>query len=113
MVLTKTDQRVIKFYEECLDNGELANIGKKLRKELSTLIFLNKKLIPKDIINQRKAYRESVRIRNTYTETLNLLQADIMKKLKNKNLTKKNKLILMDAMMVTVTGISAAMKNTG
>ena len=113
MVLTKTDQRVIQFYEECLANQDLKNTGKKLRQQLSSLIYLNKKLIPKYIQNQRKTYRESIKIRNTYAETLNLLQADIMKKLEEKNLNKNNKEILMNAMLITIAGISAAMKNTG
>jgi len=113
MVLTKTDQRVIQFYEECLADQELKNIGEKLRKQLLSLIYLNKKLIPTHILEQRKSYRESIRIRNTYAETLNLLQADIMKKLNKNSLKDKNKKILKDAMLVTIAGISAAMKNTG
>jgi len=113
MVLTKTDQRVIQFYEECLADQELKSIGEKLRKQLLSLIYLNKKLIPAHILEQRKSYRESIRIRNTYAETLNLLQADIMKKLKVTNLRDADKKLLMDAMMVTIAGISAAMKNTG
>jgi len=44
---------------------------------------------------------------------LNLLQANIMFRLSKKNLDKKQKEILMDAMIVTISGISAAMKNTG
>jgi len=80
---------------------------------LSSLIYLNKKLIPENILNQRKTYRESIKIRNTYAETLNLLQATIMKKLKASNLNKNNRKILMDALLITVSGLSAAMKNTG
>jgi len=113
MVLAKTDQRVIQFYEENLGDQNLKNTGEKLRKQLLSLIHLNKKLIPRHIIEQRKSYRESIRIRNTYAETLNLLQADIMKKLKKNNLKNKNRKILMDAMLVTIAGIAAAMKNTG
>ncbi len=113
MVLTKTDQRVIKFYEECLADKELKKIGNDLRKRLSTLIYLNKKLIPNYILNQRKEFRKSIMVRDTYAEILNLLQASIMKKLKNKKISKKQKELLMDAMIATITGISAAMKNTG
>jgi len=113
MVLTKTDLRVIQFYEECLGDKELQNIGNKLRRQLLSLIHINKTLIPKYILEQRKSYRESIRIRNTYAETLNLLQADIMKKLKVTNLRNADKKLLMDAMMITIAGISAAMKNTG
>ena len=113
MILTKTDQRVIEFYEDCLADQELKKVGHSLRKKLSSLIDLNKKLIPSHILNQRKEFRKSIMIRDTYAETLNLLQADIMRKLNKKSLKKKQKETLMDAMIVTITGISAAMKNTG
>jgi len=113
MVLTKTDQRVIKFYEECLGDSNLKKVGEKLRKQLSSLIYLNKKIIPRNILEQRKGYRESIRVRNTYAEVLNLLQADIMKKLKKKKMKTKDRKTLNDAMLVTVAGIAAAMKNTG
>ena len=113
MVLIKTDQRVIRYYEECLATPELKKIGNELRAKLTELIEINKKIIPNNIINQRKAFRKSIKLRNTYAEILNLLQADIMKRLNKKNINKKSKKILMDAMIVTISGISASMKNTG
>jgi len=113
MVLAKTDQRIIKFYEECLGDNNIKNIGEKLRKQLSSLIYLNRKIIPNYILEQRKEYRESIRIRNTYAEVLNILQADIMKKLSKSKLKIKNKRLLTDAMLVTIAGIAAAMKNVG
>jgi phosphoenolpyruvate carboxylase len=36
-----------------------------------------------------------------------------MKRLNKKNINTKSKKILMDAMIVTISGISASMKNTG
>jgi phosphoenolpyruvate carboxylase len=91
----------------------LKKTGERLRKQLSSLIYLNKKIIPSYILEQRKGYRESIRVRNTYAEVLNLLQADIMRKLKQKKMKSKNRKTLNDAMLVTVAGIAAAMKNTG
>ena len=113
MVLAKTDQRIIKFYEECLGDKNLKITGEKLRKQLSTLIYLNRKIIPNYILEQRKEYRDSIRKRNTYAEVLNILQADIMKKLYKKKLKIKDKKFLIDAMLVTIAGIAAAMKNVG
>ena len=115
MVLVKTDQRVIEFYEECLADKELKQTGNNLRKQLTSLIRLNKKLIPQHILKERKSYRNSIRVRNTYSEILNLLQADVMKKLNKLENSKetKDKKLLNDTMMVTIAGISAAMKNTG
>jgi len=113
MVLAKTDQRIIKFYEECLGDKNLKNTGEKLRKQLSTLIYLNRKIIPTYILEQRKEYRDSIRKRNTYAEVLNILQADIMKKLYKKKLKVKDKKLLIDSMLITIAGIAAAMKNVG
>ena len=113
MVLAKTDQRIIKFYEESLGDYKLKNTGEKIRKQLSTLIYLNRKIIPNYILEQRKEYRDSIRKRNTYAEVLNILQADIMKKLYKKKLNIKDKKLLTDAMLVTIAGIAAAMKNVG
>ena len=113
IVLAKTDQRIIKFYEECLGDQSLKNTGEKLRKQLSTLIYLNRKIIPTYVLEQRKEYRDSIRKRNTYAEVLNILQADIMKKLYKKKLKTKDKKFLIDAMLVTIAGIAAAMKNVG
>ena len=75
---------------------ESKNTGEKLRKQLSTLIYLNRKIIPTYILEQRKEYRESIRKRNTYAEVLNILQADIMKKLYKNKLKIKNKKLLTD-----------------
>jgi len=113
MVLAKTDQRIIKFYEECLGDKSLKYTGEELRKQLSTLIYLNRKIIPNYILEQRKEYRDSIRKRNTYAEVLNILQADIMKKLYKKKLNVKDKKLLTDSMLVTIAGIAAAMKNVG
>ena len=44
---------------------------------------------------------------------LNLLQANIMNKLNNKRYNKLDKTFLDDALMTSIAGISAAMKNTG
>jgi len=113
MVLAKTDQRIIKFYEESLGDNKLKTTGTKLRKQLSILTNLNRKIIPNYILEQRKGYRDSIRKRNTYAEVLNILQADIMKKLYKKKLKNKDKKILTDAMLITIAGIAAAMKNVG
>jgi len=113
MVLVKTDQRVIKFYEECLANENQKQIGNELRHQLTSLINLNKIIIPKKIIEQRKIYRRSIKIRNTYAETLNLLQADLMNKISSNKYSKKNKKIILDAILTTISGLSASMKNTG
>ena len=58
-------------------------------------------------------YQTALFIRNNYTETLNILQANIMNKINNKKYKKLEKKFLEDALMTSIAGISAAMKNTG
>jgi phosphoenolpyruvate carboxylase len=65
------------------------------------------------VIKERKKFRKSLFIRNNYTEMLNILQANIMNKLNNRKYNKEDKKYLDDALMTSIAGISAAMKNTG
>ena len=59
-------------------------------------------------------YQTSSESRNAiYSEVLNVLQAVVMNKLLQKKLNKKDKKDLNDAMMASIAGISAAIKNTG
>ena len=65
------------------------------------------------MVKERKEFRKALFIRNNYTEMLNILQADIMNKINNKRYKKEDKIFLEDALMTSIAGISAAMKNTG
>tara|TARA_A100001015_G_scaffold268647_1_gene319664 strand:+ start:230 stop:421 length:192 start_codon:yes stop_codon:yes gene_type:complete len=58
-------------------------------------------------------FKISNEVRNIYSEVLNILQAAVMKKLLKKNISKNHKKYLEDAMMTSIAGIAAAMKNTG
>ena len=113
MVITKVDPEISIIYENNLADSALKRIGKKLRFQFSTLEKLHKKITPKDVVKERKEFRKALFIRNNYTETLNILQANIMNKINNKKYKKLDKKFLEDALMTSIAGISAAMKNTG
>ena len=113
MVITKVDPEISIIYENNLADSALKRIGKKLRFQFSTLVKLHKKITPKDVVKERKEFRKSLFIRNNYTETLNILQANIMNKINNKKYKKLDIKFLEDALMTSIAGISAAMKNTG
>ena len=112
MVISKVDPNVSKIYEHYLADDNLKKVGKKLRFQFDTIKKLNKKITPVEISNNRKQYRTSIIIRNIYSEVLNIIQPIVIKKLKNKK-NFKNKKDLNDALMTSIAGISAAMKNTG
>ena len=78
----------------------------------NTIKELNKKITPKEILKIRKEFRSKVLARNIYSEVLNIIQPIVIYKLKKKK-DKKNRKYLEDALLTSIAGISAAMKNTG
>ena len=112
MVIAKADPDISKIYEEYLADESLKRVGKKLRFQFNVIKKLNKKITPKEIALARKQFRSPIIARNIYSEVLNIIQPTVIKKLKvNKN--PKNKQYLNDALLTSIAGISAAMKNTG
>ena len=113
MVLSKVDPEISKIYEKNLADQKLVRVGDKLRYQFNAVKKLNHDITPREILKQRKAFRGPAIIRNIYSEILNVLQVTVMKKQKQKKLDKKSKKLLDDAMMTSIAGISAAIKNTG
>ena len=112
MVISKVDPDISKIYEEFLADESLKRVGKKLRFQFDVIKKLNKKITPKEIAVIRKPFRSQIIVRNIYSEVLNIIQPVVIRKLKvNKN--SKNKQYLNDALLTSIAGISAAMKNTG
>ncbi len=112
MVISKVDPEISKIYEEYLADESLKRVGKKLRFQFEVIKDLNKKITPKEIMNSRKIFRTSVIVRNIYSEVLNIIQPIVIKKLKNSK-DIQSKRYLNDALLTSIAGISAAMKNTG
>jgi len=112
MVISKADPDISKIYEEYLADEKLKRVGQKLRFQFQVIKELNKQITPKEIIKLRKEFRTSVIVRNIYSEVLNIIQPLVMNKIK-KNKNKNNKKYLNDALLTSIAGISAAMKNTG
>ena len=113
MVISKVDPEISIIYENNLADEKLKRVGKKLRFQFDHLVKLHKKITPKEILNERKKFRKSLYVRNNYTEVLNILQAKIMGKLNSKKLSNLDRKLLEDALMTSIAGISAAIKNTG
>jgi len=113
MVISKVDPEISKIYEDNLGDKKLKRVGKKLRFQFEAIKKLNKNITPREIIKARKQFRTSVFVRNIYSEVLNVIQAIVMHKLSNKKYKFSQKKLLDDALMTSIAGISAAMKNTG
>ena len=112
MVITKADPDISKIYEKYLADDALKKIGKKLRFQFEVIKKLNKKITTKEVILTRKQFRTLITVRAIYSEVLNIIQPIVMYKLK-KNKIMSDKKYLNDALLTSIAGISAAMKNTG
>ena len=112
MVITKADPEISKIYEEYLADRKLKRVGKKLRFQFETIKKLNKKITTKEIILTRKQFRTLIIVRSIYSEVLNIIQPIVIHKLK-KSKKFSDKKDLNDALLTSIAGISAAMKNTG
>jgi phosphoenolpyruvate carboxylase len=113
MVISKIDPEISKIYENYLADKNLKRVGKRLRFQFQGLKKLHNKITPKDIVKERKEFRKSLFVRNNYTEALNILQATIMNKSNNRKLDYIDRKYLDDAIMTSIAGLSAAIKNTG
>ena len=112
MVITKADPEISKIYEKYLADDALKRIGQKLRFQFEVIKKLNKKITTKEIILTRKQFRTLITVRAIYSEVLNIIQPIVIFKLK-KNKIMSDKKYLNDALLTSIAGISAAMKNTG
>ena len=88
---------------------ELRGIGTALREQLQqdsdTLLSLRGLA---ELLQDEPWIRESLRLRNIYTDPLNLLQAELLARIRQGQNGRAQ-----DALLVTVNGIAAGMRNTG
>ncbi|WP_043319664.1 phosphoenolpyruvate carboxylase [Microbulbifer sp. HZ11] len=111
MVLAKSDPRVALWYEERLtDDAELQRLGVELRSRLARTVAALSELTGREsLLDNNPVMRWSIRVRDPYTDPLHLLQAELMARLR----TREEDPVLESALMVTIAGIAAGMRNTG
>ncbi|MFC6981232.1 phosphoenolpyruvate carboxylase [Microbulbifer taiwanensis] len=111
MVLAKTDTRVASWYEERLTGeSELIRLGDTLRERLAHTVSALQRLTGREsLLDNNPVMRWSIRVRDPYTDPLHLLQAELMARLRERETDP----LLESALMVTIAGIAAGMRNTG
>lgn len=115
MVYAKTDADISACYEKRLSPSDLHPLGAELRKRLHDDIALVLSIAnDKSLLQDLPALVESLLLRNTYIDPLNLLQVELLSR--NRDSANKNPQTqqqLEKALMVTVAGIAAGLRNTG
>jgi len=109
MVFAKTDAGISAYYDERLVPAALRRIGDALRRQLASDTATVLELAGRDqLLADEPWISESLRLRNIYTEPLNMLQAELLQR--NREAPEP---VLERAIMVTIAGIAAGMRNTG
>ncbi|WP_027852870.1 phosphoenolpyruvate carboxylase [Marinobacterium litorale] len=109
MVLAKSDVNISAYYEHRLVSQELATLGSSLRSRLLETVAQVKKVKSVDqLLDQNPVIRQSIDVRNPYIDPLHFLQAELLYRDRNQPDQR-----LEQALMVTMAGISAGMRNTG
>lgn len=109
MVLAKSDVNISAYYEQRLVSPELHALGSSLRSRLKEAV--NQLCLLKEeerLLVDNPVIRQSIDVRNPYIDPLHVLQAELL--FRDRNQPDQR---LEQALMVTMAGISAGMRNTG
>jgi phosphoenolpyruvate carboxylase len=109
MVLAKSDTNIAAYYDERLVSEELIALGSSLRGRLLNIVSVINGIKGQDSLLQgNPVIRQSIDVRNPYIDPLHFLQAELLNRDRNRPDQR-----LEQALMVTMAGISAGMRNTG
>lgn len=109
MVYAKADGGLSEFYDACLVPLQWQRIGATLRSQLAadgaTVLSISGQ---GQLLDDQPWVQQSLQLRDIYTDPLNYLQAELLKRNRA-----QPQPFLEQAIMVTIAGIAAGMRNTG
>jgi len=109
MVLAKADPDIAAYYDRVLVPDELRPLGQDLRANCRrTVAAILRAKGDAVLLAGDPDLRRAIELRNPYVDPLNLLQAELLRRSRQGDDQR-----LLDALMVTLCGIAAGMRNTG
>jgi len=112
MVLAKADTDIARLYDERLVSPELQHLGAHLRDLLSQACNVVLGLTGQtQLLAHSPETLEFISLRNTYLDPLHLLQAELLSRSRHREAQLGSPLEL--ALLVSVAGIAAGLRNTG
>ena len=109
MSLFKSDMNIAKLYVDSLlekDNLLFKNLYKEAK--LTEQMILKIKNAP-SLLNDNQVLKKTLQIRNAYLDPLSIIQITLMKKLQDNNLSDLEN----SALLLSVNGLAAGLRNTG
>lgn len=112
MVLVKADGGIARLYDERLVDGELRALGRYLRELLAQAVAQVLGLTgQQQLLGNNPELRESISVRDTYLDPLHLLQVELLARSRRQAEQADGE--LERALLVSVAGIAAGLRNTG
>ena len=112
MVLAKTDAAVARRYDERLVSPELKPLGDDLRDRLSQALAVVLGLTEQsELLEHSPETLEAFSLRNTYLDPLHLMQIELLARSRHQQNPPESP--LEQALLVSVAGIAAGLRNTG
>jgi phosphoenolpyruvate carboxylase len=109
MVYAKSDLVINQLYDATLVDAELQPLGEDLREHLDRDIQTIQHILDVDTLLADDPWGlESIGLRNVYTAPLNLLQIELLRR----GRTEEDESVKR-ALMVSIAGVAAGMRNTG
>lgn len=110
MVLGKADITIAKHYDEVLVSPSRQELGADLRRELLTTGKYVLVVTGHEKLSQNnRSLRRLIESRLPFLNPMNMLQVEILRRLRRDDDNNK----LRDALLITINGIAAGMRNTG
>ena len=112
MVLVKADAGIARLYDQRLVAEELRELGRQLRDLLSQAVSMVLALTGQaQLLEGDPVLRQSIKVRDAYLDPLHLLQVELLAR--SRRLAVEEGSQLERALLVTVAGIAAGLRNTG
>jgi len=112
MVLAKTDADIASRYDERLVTAQLQSLGTDLRDRLSQAVEAVLSVTGQsELLVHSPATLEAFSLRNTYLDPLHLMQIELLARSRQQRTPAESP--LEQALLVSVAGIAAGLRNTG
>ncbi|MEM7135814.1 MAG: phosphoenolpyruvate carboxylase [Myxococcota bacterium] len=109
LALAKADERIASRYDALLTPPELSDIGANLRGRLTEMRALLLNVLNREsLLENAPTLQRSLQLRRAYLDPINLIQAELLRRERVADDAQ-----LQDALLATVNGIAAGLKNTG
>jgi phosphoenolpyruvate carboxylase len=118
MALAKADAGIAAHYDRHLVPPDLLDLGRELRARLQQAIAVVLDITDhRQLLDNNPVLRRSIDVRNPYVDPINLVQVELLHRLRASRdhamAVNEDEVRLRRALLVTINGIAAGMRNTG